>query len=133
MAIVGARKIQQIAEAEDPKQGILDAVGDLSDIEVFYGNVLVGTYVGKAMLGSIHLPDEVIAENEWQSKVGLVLKVGPGAFNYGEGYKGQSVKPGDWIVFAVNDTRVMHIRHAPCRLLADTAIKMKISDPTLVY
>src|ERR1700730_14021694 len=119
MSVVSARKLTEIslASAIDPKQAILDAIGDLSEVEVFYNYLLIGTYIRpEKTAGGIIRPDMNVGEDEWQSKCGLVLKIGPGCFDYEPGYSGQSVEVGDWITFFVGDKRSLTINGTPCFL-----------------
>jgi hypothetical protein len=45
MPIAQSLKIQTMSQASDPKQAVLDAVGDLDKVEVFSGWILLGTYI----------------------------------------------------------------------------------------
>jgi co-chaperonin GroES (HSP10) len=136
MSVVSARKLTEIslASAIDPKQAILDAIGDLSDYEVFYSYLLIGTYIRpEKTAGGIIRPDMNVGEDEWQSKCGLVLKLGLGCFNYEPGYTGQTVKEGDWIIYFVGDKRSLTINGTPCCLLEDNKIRMRITNPSMVF
>lgn len=83
--------LRQLAEAavNDPAKPLLEAAGDLSDYEVFHNLVLVATYIppNHMMQGpdgqmiEFHKPDNALAEERFQGKCGLVLKVGPVAFH----------------------------------------------------
>lgn len=126
--IVTAKKIQQISEARDPKQGILDAIGDISGIEICSDLVLLGTYIAPNRIGSILLTDKSVGEDEFQGKLGLVLKMGPLAFQY-EDYGGPEIKVGDWVAFNVGDAKALTVNETPCRILRDDQIKMRIADP----
>lgn len=136
------REIARAAE-NDPKQAIMDAVGDLDDYECFHNLVLVATYIGpEKTKGGIILADRSIAENRFQGKVGLVLKVGPLAFKDDNIAKfgGVTVSPGDWVVYRpsdgiehfVKDSRTVN-DGVPCRLIEDAHIKGRVSDPAAVY
>jgi hypothetical protein len=100
MQIVTARKVQQISEAKDPKKAIMDAVGDLSRVELCRDLVLVGRYISPDKVGSIYIPQQSIGEDEFQGRVGLILKIGPLAFKYDD-YNGPDFQVGDWVVFGV--------------------------------
>ena len=65
----------------DPVKQMLDEIGDLSNIEVFNNQVLLGIYIRPVKTrGGIMLTDNYRDEDKWQGKVGLVLKKGPTAF-----------------------------------------------------
>lgn len=128
MPIVTAKKIQQISESKDPKQGILDAVGSIEDIEICGDLVLLGTYIAPNKIGGILLPDKTVGEDEFQGKIGLVLKMGPLAFQYGD-YEGPKIEVGDWVIFWTSDAKQLTINETPCRLLRDDQIRMRIANP----
>src|SRR5580700_7219005 len=70
--------------ATDPRPAILDAIGELEDLELFHNRVLVYVYKrpNEATLGgkTFFLADKTVGEDEFQGIVGLVLKKGPAAF-----------------------------------------------------
>ena len=76
-----------------------------------------------------------MAEDEWQGKVGLVLKLGPNAFvdDEDDSFYGQKVDPGEWVVFKVGDAWSLNINGYPCRLVRDSSIKLKVADPNIVF
>lgn len=118
------------------KQQILDGVGDLSDIEIMFNHVLIGIWKRPEMTaGGIHLPDTVRKEDDYQGKVGLVLKLGPQAYQSDNevDFGTQKVSVGDWVVFRPGDGWQLKIRDKECRMLIDASIKMKITKPDLVY
>lgn len=130
------------AAAFDPKEALLEAAGNLDGIEVFHNLVLVATYVAPEKIGSIIMPDRSIAENRFQGKVGLVLKVGPLAFKDDNIAKfgGVELQAGDWVVYRPSDGIEHFIKDRrtvndglPCRLIEDAHIKGRVSDPALVY
>ena len=59
----------------DPKQNLINEVGDISDIEIFNNQILVGVYIRPEKTKSgIYLSDKYRDEDKFQSKVGLILK-----------------------------------------------------------
>lgn len=136
--------LRDIAEAADPYKALMDRAGDLSDYEVFHNLVLVATFIGPSKsAGGIHFVDKKIDEDRWQGKVGLVLKVGPRAFVDEPPavlFGGVLVKPGDWVAYRPSDGIELFIRDRrkaneglPCRLIEDSMIKGRVSDPGLIY
>lgn len=136
MSLVVARKFQDIGRADNPKQAIIDAVGDLSKIDVFFNHILVGIYPRpEKTKGGIIRPDTNRDEDAYQGKVALVLKKGPTAFVDDESnqFNGQTVNVGDWIVLRVGDGWPLNLRDTPCRMIQDTQIKLRVADPEIVF
>jgi len=136
MPVAQSQKIDAMSKASDPKQGILAAVGDISGIEVFSGWILLGTYIRpEKTVGGIIRPQSNVEEDAYQGKVGLVLKKGPLAFvnDDSHDFAGQDVEVGDWVAYYINDTKAVTINGAPCRLIQDARVVMKISKPELVF
>ena len=136
MSIVLPRQsIDKVSQSADPKSAMVKAVGDLSGIEVMYNMVLVATYVRPSLTrGGIIRPDSNVEEDVWQGKVGLVLKLGPNAFESDDefDFKGQKADVGDWCVFKVGDAWQLTVGQWPCRLVRDSSIRLKLNDPTIV-
>jgi Chaperonin 10 Kd subunit len=130
------KSIQDIAASADPRKAILDAVGDLSGVEIFGDMVLLGIYIRpEKTRGGILRPQNNVTEDVYQGKVGLVLKWGEDAFvdpESGHTYD-QTAKVGEWCVFKVGDAWNVTIKGVACRLVRDVNIKMKIADPEAVF
>lgn len=135
MGVVSARKTQGISESADPKSAIIEAVGDLSNYDLFFNQILIGIYVrSNVTRGGIIRPQDNVKEDEYQGKVGLVLKVGPTAFkSEDEDFMGQSVEPGDWVVYRASDGWQLTIRDTACRILTDRNIRLRIKDPSDIF
>lgn len=129
-----------MADADKPqstKDEILAGLGEaLTNAEVFHNQILIGIYMkpGKTA-GGILLTQKTIDEDKWQGKVGVVLKKGPMTFvNDGTvDFHGQDVEVGDWVVYRVSDGMSLDLNGVHCRLIEDTHIKMRVSDPTAIY
>lgn len=136
------RTIAQAASI-DPKRALLDRVGSLSDYDIFHNLVLVATYIPPEKIGSIIIPDRSLSEARFQGKIGLVLKKGPLAFadDHVAKFGGIDVEPGDWILYRPSDGIELFIKDwkglandgVSCRLIEDTLIKGRVSDPSLIY
>jgi hypothetical protein len=138
MPVVTANKIQELAQAADPKKAILAAVGDLSKQDVFTDLVLVGTYIrNERTAGGIIRPIDNVKEDEYQGKVGLVLKKGPDAHGFdpmsGIPDSGGNAVPGSWVVYAIKDGWPVQINGMPCRFVPYSKLRMRITDPNLVF
>lgn len=108
----------------------------LEDIEVLYNQVLIAIYIRpEKTAGGIWKPQTNTQEDMWQGKVGLVVKLGPNAFEDDENFQfyGQKAAVGDWVVFKVGDAWSVQVGGFPCRLVSDSNIRMKTNDPQLIF
>jgi len=137
--VVPHKAIKAVSLSKDPKKAILEFVGDLSGVHLMADMVLLGTNIRKERTdGGVYLPDQNVQEDVWQGKVGLILKLGPDAFedtpdytfNFGDGGK---PKVGDWVVFKVGDAWSLNVKDYPCRYIRDVGIKMKVDDPGVIF
>lgn len=136
MPVATAKKIQTLSQASDPRKAIQEAVGDLSDETVLGDLVLVGVYIRpEKTIGGIIRPQTNVQEDEFQGKVGLVLKKGPLAYAEWEAdeSRGMAASVGDWVVFAVKDGWSLTLGGAPCRLIPYERIRMNITDPERIF
>lgn len=146
--VVSARKLSEIAAAVDPKQGLLDAIGDFSGYECFHNRLLVATYVPSDRIitrndgttTKLYTPDSTNMEHRFQGRCGLVLKLGPLAFKDDNVAKfgGIVVKEGDWVVYTPSNGREIFftqnkIDGVPCRIIEDAYIDGRIDDPSKLY
>lgn len=145
-------KLRDIAQAAatDPKQALLDKIGnDLDYVEVFHNLVLVATYIAPPLvfkgpngeLIPFERSDAALREDEFQGSVGLVLKLGPLAFEdcsvaqFGE----IKIKAGDWVFFRPADGLRCNLGPAQsrdglsCRWFEDVHIKGRVPDPSMIY
>jgi len=129
----GAAKALQIAQADDAKSAIVKAAGDLSGVEINADLVLVGTFIRNEKIRGLIRPD--VVEDEHQGKCGLVLKTGP--YAYGdweeEEHRGENAQVGAWVVFQLKDAWQIQINGAPCRLVSYERLRLRVSDPNLIY
>lgn len=128
----------RIIHDEDPAVAMLRDVGPLDDLEVLFQNVLIGLYVrpaGVKTLGGIEIPEEAVKDDRYQTKVGLVLKVGHTAFIDADGvtFFGFRAQPGEWVAYRPSDGLSMQIGRHQCRLIADVHIKMRIKHPDAIF
>jgi co-chaperonin GroES (HSP10) len=128
----------------DPKEALLQKVGDLSSVEVFGSDVLLAVYQRpEKSKGGIILTDNYRDEDKWQSKSHLVLKLGPLAFLDDDGNKFRDVNVGDWVVIRPSDGQLLTLnamRSASskddatlCRIVSDLSIKLRIAHPDQVW
>jgi hypothetical protein len=84
---------------------IYDALGDISDFEVWGNQVLIAVYCPPAETKSGFLiGSQTTLESVWQGKVGLIIKIGPDAFpETAATFGGNPPKPGDWVYHCVQE------------------------------
>lgn len=120
----------------DPAKKITEEIADLNSVELFNNQVLVGVYIRPQKTKSgLYLSDKTTDEDRYQSKVGLLLKAGPNAFEpNSEGwFKGETFNLGDWLVFRPSDGWQITVHGVLCRILLDTQIKGRIKNPDEVW
>lgn len=124
----------QMAHDVDPAQVLLDALGDLSTVEVLHNQVLVAIYVRPEMTKSkIILTAATRQEDESQGKAGLVVKMGADACKSDAKWKFPDIEVGDWLVFRASDGWAVNVHGTPCRMLDDVNIRMRIAEPDQVW
>lgn len=116
---------------------IITSIGPaLDEIEVFHNHILLGIYMRPGVTaGGVLLPDKTIDEDKFQGKVGVVLKLGPLAFQNDarNDFKGQTIKEGDWLLYRVSDGFSLDINGVHCRLLPDVDVKCRVLTPSAIY
>lgn len=122
---------------KDPAAEIKKTIGDISELVLTGVQVLVGTYVRpKSTKGGILLTDKFREEDLYQGKVGLVLKVAPGAFIDGEladtKFNGFKASAGDWVFYRGADGFSLSIAGQHCRILEDVHIRGRLPHPDMV-
>lgn len=138
-----AREFKRI-ELPEPSSAPSDPAGKLRQIfsetldkiVVTGPQILVATYFRPAVTkGGIHLTDNYRREDEFQGKVGLVLAIGPTAFQPAQNvdFGGIVAKVGDWVVYSPHDGLPMNLSKQHCRLIDDVQIRMIVSDPEIVF
>ncbi|SRR6266849_1935892 len=134
--VLSASKLELISQAADPRQAIGAALGDLDGIAVFSDLVLVGTFIRPEMTaGGIIRPKEVVQEDEFQGKVGLVLKTGPLAYADWEdpAERGEMAEIGSWVVYAIKDGWPVQINGVACRFIPYEKLRARVDDPKMVF
>lgn len=138
--------LRRLAEMSDPKQALIDAAGPMTEYEVFHNVVMVATYISPAKTkGGVYLADRSLEEDRFQGKCGLVLAMGPLAFEDDRAIKfgGIKIAVHDWVYFRPADGFEMFIQDhtkgatsvdgLSVRLIEDSLIKGRVSDPSLIY
>jgi len=124
-----------MSHEEDPKVKLLDQLGDISDIELFHNQVLLAVYLRpeKTKSGLI-LTANHLDEDRYQSKVGLLVKQGPLAFEQdGNWFTGMIFHDHDWLIFRPSDGWSITVNGVLCRIFDDISIKGRAPHPDSVY
>jgi|SRR5579859_1728233 len=120
----------------DPREALFDALGKLDAVEIFNSQVLVAVYQRPEKTKSgIFLTDQHRGEDRFQSKVGLIVKLGESAFHDPNGvwFQGVRFSLGDWVVYRASDGWSLTINKVLCRLMDDTSIRARIQHPDTVW
>lgn len=121
---------------DDPREKLLEELGDLSNVEIFNNQVLVAVYIRPQKTKSgIILTDKTTEEDRYQSKVGLVIKKGPSAFDdeSGKWFNGVDIELNDWIVFRPSDGWAVTVNNVLCRMIDDINVRGRIDNPDRVW
>ena len=134
-----------IVHEDDPVEVINKLAGDLDEIEVFNNQVLIGVYQRpkeSKTTGGVILTHHTTDEDKYQSKVGVILRMGPKAFIPPSAdstwFADQDMDEGDWVVFRPSDGWSLTLiskdengkkQELLCRMVDDTAIRAKIESP----
>jgi hypothetical protein len=124
-----------MSHEEDPKQKLLDQLGDISQIELFHNQVLLAVYLRpeKTKSGLILTADH-LDEDRYQSKVGLLVKRGPLAFEQdGNWFTGMTFQDHEWLIFRPSDGWSITVNGVLCRIFDDISIKGRAPHPDSVY
>lgn len=128
--LVQRKAAEVVSQSKNPKLEIIKLVGDISKEIVFNDLVLVGIYFrAEKTAGGIIRPQENVQEDQYQGKVGLVLKMGEDAAERAAGI----IDVGDWIVCNIKDGWEITLNGYPCRLIALDRIRMKITNPEVAF
>lgn len=120
----------------DPKVVLKEQIGNTDSFEIYNNQILIAVYVRPEKTKSgIFLPDAHRAEDQYQSKVGLVLKKGPAAFEGDDSlwFKDMNIELDDWIVFRPSDGWAITVNGVLCRMLDDTSVRGKIDVPDKIW
>lgn len=125
---------------QDFKSMVLKELKPLLDdprFVVLHTDVLVATYVKpRKTAGGILLPEKSVDEDRWQGKVGLVLKLGEGAFKHGawgNAYEGTVPEVGDYVTFHTSDTREIGFKGFSCRHVDASLVRTIVPNPDVIY
>ncbi len=121
--------LERLSEAADKKSSretLLEMLGDLSEFKVLKNYILVALYVGGQYVPGTKIirSDNNRREDIFQGMAGLVLKIGPTAFD-----DVSKVSIGDWVTFSPGDGKRIQIRGVDCRVFHEDNLQMVIPNP----
>ena len=124
-----------MAHEDDPRAKLRTELGDLSGIELFHNQVLLAVYIRPQRTKSgLYLTDKHTDEDRFQSKIGLLVKKGPLAFEQdGSWFTGLEFKEDDWLVFRPSDGWSITVNGVLCRIFDDINIKGRVPHPDAVW
>lgn len=132
------KSLHNMRHERDPADVVREAVGDISGIELYDYQVLIGSYIrpDTTQSGLLHTEDE-LDEDKWQGKVGLILKMGPLA---AEALKdtasrfpsGRIPCVDDWVFHKVHDGFLLSVNGHECRVLEDKHLRGRVENPDMV-
>ena len=131
-----ALKAIEMVHDVDPRQQIMDELSDLvNEIEPLGARIVVAVYKRpEKSAGGILLTENYRSEDNYQGKVGLVMKLGRLAFQEDSSHQwgGRVPKVGDWVGFRVGDTHPFLLGKRTCRFVEDVNVQMILQRPDAV-
>ncbi len=133
-----------IREGEDPAIAIRQRVNEYLDgIRIGGQDILVAVYLpGKdaKTAGGVWLPDEARETYRFQGVTGLVLKVGPLAYqtektkDWFQNRDGDPEPPrvGEWVMFDIKTSHSFNLGTQPCRFVAAQYVMAIVERPDMV-
>ena len=131
----------KLIHTEAPSLKIWRELGSLDGFDIAAQGVLVATYKRPDDIkteGNVILAHAVVKDDEFQSKTGLVVKLGRRAFIDDEHvqWHGYRCDVGDWVMFKASEGLKMEIPGSGgvhCRLISDVHLKMKVPHADAVF
>lgn len=130
--------ITRMHHERDPKEVILEELGDINDIEIFNNQVFCAVYVRPEKTKSgLYVTDKTRDEDRYQGKVGLIVAMGPEAFKSDdEWFKDVKFNLHDWVFFRPSDGWALTAsgsKDVLCRVIDDINIRGRIQHPDQVF
>lgn len=119
----------------DPKDLIREEIGSLEGYDLSGHQVLVAIYVRPGKTGGGLLRhDSELREDEYQGKVGLIIKMGPLAFtDLGPAWPDERVPQiGDWVGFRQMEGVSRAINGVMCKIFEAKQIRERLPNPDLI-
>lgn len=133
----------EVTHDRDPKEVILEGLGELSENVVQFSRILVAIYkpplVTKSKGGIIltqAMSEEDVNEYYWQGKVGLIVAMGSQAYEDDDNVKfhGTRNKIGDWVWFMPSNGQACEVNETFCRVFdSERFINGTIPHPDFIW
>lgn len=121
---------------KNPRDLIIEAIGDLSEYNIGHTEALVVTYRRpEKTIGGIVLARSTLEEDLYQSKAGLIVRIGA-AFNPKDKLSnpiGLQVELHDWVVLRPSDAWALEVNGVHCRHVFHDTIRSIIPQPGMVW
>lgn len=121
----------------DPREDLRKKIGDdLPDDLVWKNQVLCAVYQRPDVKtkSGLYLPDQNRDEDQYQGKVGLVVKMGPDAFVDDDQWSfKEKAAIGDWVWFRPSETLSLTVNGQLCRVVDDDKIRGRVPHPDMVF
>ena len=77
----------------------------------------------------------MVKDDRYQTKVGLVLKLGHTAFKDDDNVKFHGWRPNllDWVAYQPSDGMTLQIGRHECRLIPNVHIKLRLKHPDAIF
>ena len=130
-----------VVHEKDPRQALLDQIGEIPEGLVFGCRILTAIYVPPVVTkteGGLFiapsLQDDDLQESLWQNKALLVVAMGPDAFVDTDEVKfKQKIQVGDWVWARASDGLSCDVQETPCRVFdSERYIIGKLPHPDMV-
>lgn len=121
---------------KDPREEILEKLGDLAGYEIGHHEALIATYLRpEKTKGGIILAQSNLIEDYNQSKAALVVKIGKDfqPLNAVGERVGLIVNLHDWVVIRPSEPWPLEVNFVHCRSAFHDQIRAKISNPGMVW
>ncbi len=127
--------VTAFAHDKEPRQKLLDELGDISGVELWHNQVLCAIYVApEKTAGGIIRPLQNIEEDIHQGKIGLIVKLGPQAFQSDAKWQWpEDIGLHQWVFYKVSDGWATTVNRVKCRILEDVDVKGRVGHPDDVW
>jgi co-chaperonin GroES (HSP10) len=136
MTSASVLKLGEYYDHDSFKKEVFENLTDLEKHKPLFDKVLVATYLEPSKTkGGVILPDKNREEGRFQGKMGLILALGPTAFEYDGPYKYEGIKPqvGDWVLHYPSNTREFFLYNYSCRLVPSDLLELVSGDPSAIW
>lgn len=120
---------------KDPRQVLLDKLGDVTGFGVTKNQVLCAVYQRPEKTKSgLLLADSTRDEDKFQGKVALVIQLGPRAFvDDAKWTFDWKAAEGDWVWFRTSDSFAITVNGCLCRVIDDDKVGGPVAHPDMVW